>query len=88
MDGNVTKCIRSTTCSYKLTAKSRVRCQQCQNLLRSNLRFLTKKSESSSQSKTAHNSHAKFSSLSHAELRLRANNLHKMVAQSQRKAKR
>ena len=43
MDGNVTKCIRSTTCSYKLTAKSRVRCQQCQNLLRSNLRFLTKK---------------------------------------------
>ena len=26
MDGNVTKCIRSTTCSYKLTAKSRVRC--------------------------------------------------------------
>ena len=70
-----------------LTSKSRIRCQQCQDLLRSNLRFL-KKSEFSSQSKTAHNSHAKLSSLSHAELRLRANNLHKMVAQSQRKAKR
>jgi len=39
------------------------------------------------QSKTAHDSHVKLSNLSHAELIARAKNVHKMVAQNQRKAK-
>ena len=85
-DGQVLKCIRSTTCSYKLPLHSnRTRCINCQDVLRSCLRWQLKRSNDTFASKTAYDSHAKLSSLSHAELIARAKNLHKMLVQSQKK---
>ena len=52
------------------------------------MRLQKQPSPESTQSKTAHDSHVNLSRLSRAELITRAKNLHKMVAQTQRKAKR
>ena len=52
------------------------------------MRWKKQPSPESTQSKTAHDSHVNLSRLSRAELITRAKNLHKMVAQTQRKAKR
>ena len=54
-------------------------------LPRSCLRWQLKRSNDTFASKTAYDSHAKLSSLSHAELIARAKNLHKMLVQSQKK---
>ena len=88
IDGRIVKCIRSTECSYKLSIESKIRCSVCQDLLQSCLHWQKTPSSETSQSKTAHDSHCKLNSMSHAELIIRAKNLHKMVAQSERKAKR
>ena len=88
IDGKIVKSIRSTKCCYMLTNESKMRCQECQSILRSYVCFQKHPSPESLQTKTAHDSHANLSNLSHAELIVRARNLHKMVAQTQRKAKR
>ena len=87
VDGEIVKCIRSISCFYKLPVNSKTRCSKCQDILRSCLRWQTKPSSETFESKTAYDSHSKLSTLSHAELIARARNLHKMVAQSQRKGK-
>ena len=87
VDGRVVKCIRSTGCVYKLSVHSNTRCSQCQDVLRACLRWWKTPSSGTLESKTAHDSHTKLSVLSRAELIARAKNLHKMVAQGQRKAK-
>ena len=71
-----------------LLMNRKMRCQECQSILRSYVCFQKHPSPESLQTKTAHDSHANLSNLSHAELIVRARNLHKMVAQTQRKAKR
>ena len=87
VNGQVVKCIRSTGCAYKLSLHSKIRCSNCQDVLRAYLRWQTTPSSSTFESKTAHDSRTKLSTLSRAELVARAKNLHKMVAQGQRKAK-
>ena len=87
-DGEIVKCIRSLNCTYKLPVHSETRCNKCQDVLRSCFRWKTKPSSESFESKTAYDSHTKLSTLSRAELIARAKNLHKVVAQSQKKAKR
>ena len=72
----------------KLPVHSKPRCNKCQDILRSCFHWKTKPSSESFESKTAYDSHTKLSTLSRAELIARAKNLHKVVAQSQKKAKR
>ena len=88
VDGEIIKCIRSLNCTYKLPVHSKTRCNKCQDILRSCFRWKTKPSSESFESKTAYDSHTKLSTLSRAELIARAKNLHKVVAQSPKKAKR
>ena len=88
VDGEIVKCIRSLNCTYKLPVHSKTRCHKCQDILRSCFRWKTNPSSESFESKTAYDSHTKLSTLSRAELIARAKNLHKVVAQSQKKAKR
>ena len=87
-DGKIVKCIRSTKCSYIIPNESKVRCHECQGFLRSHRCLQKHSSPESTQSKTAHDCHVNLSKLSRAELITRAKNLHKVVAQNQRKARR
>lgn len=87
VNGEIVKCIRSTSCFYKLPVNSKTRCSKCQGILRSGLRWQAKPSSETFESKTAYDSHAKLSTLSRAKVIARARNLYQMVAQSQRKAK-
>ena len=84
-DGEIVKCIRSLNCTYKLPVHSETRCNKCQDISRSCFRWKTKPSSESFESKTAYDSHTKLSTLSRAELIAKAKNLHKVVAQSQKK---
>ena len=88
VDGEIVKCFWSLNCTYKLPVHSKTRCHKCQDILRSCFRWKTNPSSESFESKTAYDSHTKLSTLSRAELIARAKNLHKVVAQSQKKAKR
>ena len=87
VDGEIVKCIRSISCFSKLPLISKTRCSKCQDILCYCLHWQTKPSSETYESKTAYDSHSKLSTLSHAELIARARNLHKMVVQSQGKAK-
>ena len=87
-DGKIVKCIRSTKCSYIIPNESKVRCHECQGFLRSHRCLQKHPSPESTQSKTAHDCHVNLSKLSRAELITRVKNLHKVVAQNQRKARR
>ena len=85
VDGEIVKCFWSLNCTYKLPVHSKTRCHKCQDILRSGFRWKTNASSESFESKTAYDSHTKLSTLSRAELIARAKNLHKVVAQSQKK---
>ena len=87
-DGKIVKCIRTTKCSYIIPNESKVRCHECQGFLRSHRCLQKHPSPDSTPSKTAHDCHVNLSKLSRAELITRAKNLHKVVAQNQRKARR
>ena len=83
VDGEIVKCIRRscTKCSYMLSNELRIQCHECQDFPWSHMHSQTKPPETF-QSKTAHDSHVKLSSLSHAELIARAKNVHKIVART------
>ena len=87
VDGEIVKCFWSLNCTYKLPVHSETRCHKCQDILRSCICWKTNPSSESFESKTAYDSHTKLSTLSRVELIARAKNLHKVVAQSQKKAK-
>ena len=85
VDGVFVKCIRSLNWTHKLLVQSKTRCNKCHNILRSCFHWKTKPSSESFESKTPYDSHTKLGTLSRAELIARAKNLHKVVAQSQKK---
>ena len=81
----IKKCFRSSSCNYILPITSCTRCSKCQDLQRS---FRGQRKLSSFESRTAHDSHARFSSLILCtELTARARNIQKVVTASQRQSR-